>query len=886
MDLSFPRTLASALVFLLLSLHHSICCHGRLNSTAALGLQWQTDALQANLTVLANGNFSLILGTASPRGPCTLTVQHVPSALQVWVANFYNASSSTSTSSSPNCSLALQKDGDLQLRESGNLAWNSGTAANGVKSIQLLGSGNLVLVNGTNSNVSKETVWQSFDHPSDTLITGQRLNLHITMFAAAADAPYNSGGVYSMAVSNISNDLLLYAYFNQPSGPEIYWSMEETFSVPQNAWVCCLGSYVEVSNGLTVYDSSSQSIVSTSSNNLNPNSEFFEYARLESDGNLRNFVFKGGIWQLNYQALTTACQHPDACGQYGICSASSSSCSSVCLPGFHLANASDPTQGCRTPALPLQNQCNSTAVTMFNATGYTYFSSQNFYNGESQANFSTLDDCKLSCLQNCSCQSAFFTNDSGSLVGSCYLMEYPIRTIQRSNDPNQLVFIKMRNVSSLLAPAPAPAPVTSPQQDNSTGVGGATASPISPNSDKKTLAIALSVGCVGTFIAVAGLVTCFIKKRQLSGQGSAEDEMYLDTLPGLPPRFSYKALHDATNGFANKLGAGGFGSVYEGLLAQPYCIKVAVKELKNIHNAGTKQFRAEVATLGSISHRNLVRLCGYCVEGSHRLLVYEFMENGSLERVFSHTDDVILDWHKRCAIALGTAQGLAYLHEECTSRIIHCDIKPENILLDKQWNAKVSDFGLAKLMNRDESYAVTTMRGTRGYLAPEWLKNLAITERSDVFSYGIVLLELVGGRRSFNASLKECYLPAWAFELVETGADLMELLDARLYKQIVEEKQEESVRRMVKVALWCVQEDPGTRPVMSWVVKMLEAVHGTEELASPPPCSFFAKAKTYFQEDEDDADAVPKPKGKGDAVLSHTAQSELSWQMSTLVSGR
>ncbi|EFJ33401.1 hypothetical protein SELMODRAFT_27749, partial [Selaginella moellendorffii] len=178
-----------------------------------------------------------------------------------------------------------------------------------------------------------------------------------------------------------------------------------------------------------------------------------------------------------------------------------------------------------------------------------------------------------------------------------------------------------------------------------------------------------------------------------------------------------------------------FGEVFKGSIQGE---AVAVKRLMRFDD---KQFRAEVSTIGTIQHINLVRLRGFCADGAlQRLLVYEFVERGSLDRSLFNRDaknSIVLSWSQRFGIALGTAKGLAYLHEECRDRIIHCDIKPENILLDAEMKPKVADFGLAKLMGREFSRVVTSMRGTRGYLAPEWLSNMPITPKADVYSYGM-----------------------------------------------------------------------------------------------------------------------------------------------------
>ncbi|KAF3543304.1 hypothetical protein DY000_02010133 [Brassica cretica] len=319
---------------------------------------------------------------------------------------------------------------------------------------------------------------------------------------------------------------------------------------------------------------------------------------------------------------------------------------------------------------------------------------------------------------------------------------------------------------------------------------------------------------------------------------SSDEDNFLDNLSGMPIRFTYKDLQSATNNFSVKLGQGGFGSVYEGSL--PDGSRLAVKKLEGI-GQGKKEFRAEVSIIGSIHHLHLVRLRGFCAEGAHRLLAYEFLAKGSLERwIFSRRDeDILLDWDTRFNIAVGTAKGLAYLHEDCDARIIHCDIKPENILLDDNFNAKVSDFGLAKLMTREQSHVFTTMRGTRGYLAPEWITNYAISEKSDVYSYGMVLLELIGGRKNYDPSesSEKCHFPSYAFKMMEEGK-LLEIVDGKMKNFDVDD---ERVQRTMKTALWCIQEDMHLRPSMSKVVQMLEGVFPVVQ----PPSSSTLGSRLY-----------------------------------------
>ncbi|MQL91299.1 hypothetical protein Taro_023910 [Colocasia esculenta] len=186
-----------------------------------------------------------------------------------------------------------------------------------------------------------------------------------------------------------------------------------------------------------------------------------------------------------------------------------------------------------------------------------------------------------------------------------------------------------------------------------------------------------------------------------------------------------------------RIGSGGFGEVYKGMLPDKTTV------------AGKQEFCTEIAVIGNIHHVNLVKLRGFCVQGSKRLLVYEFMNRGSLDRpLFATVGSLVLEWGERVEIALGTLWGLAYVHGGCDHKIIHCDVKSENILLGDHSQVKISDFGLSKLLAPEQSTLFTTMRGTRGYLAPEWLTNSAISDRTDVYSYGMVLLEIVHGRKN------------------------------------------------------------------------------------------------------------------------------------------
>ncbi|KAF7140239.1 hypothetical protein RHSIM_Rhsim06G0120200 [Rhododendron simsii] len=299
----------------------------------------------------------------------------------------------------------------------------------------------------------------------------------------------------------------------------------------------------------------------------------------------------------------------------------------------------------------------------------------------------------------------------------------------------------------------------------------------------------------------------------------------------MPIRYSYSQIKKMSRGFKDKLGEGGYGSVYKGKLRSGY--DAAIKILGKPKSNG-QEFINEVATIGRIHHVNVVRLIGFCATRSKRALVYEFMPNGSLEKyLFSQEGNVSLSCKQMYDISVGVARGIEYLHQGCDMQILHFDIKPHNILLDENFNPKVSDFGLAKLNSTDDSMvSLTAARGTMGYMAPElFYKNIGrISYKADVYSYGMLLMEMAGRRRNLNAFTKhtsQIYFPSWVYDQFKEGKeiDMGEATD----------EEREMVRKMVITALWCIQMGPSNRPSMNKVVEMLE---GTTEALEMPPKPF------------------------------------------------
>lgn len=286
--------------------------------------------------------------------------------------------------------------------------------------------------------------------------------------------------------------------------------------------------------------------------------------------------------------------------------------------------------------------------------------------------------------------------------------------------------------------------------------------------------------------------------------------------------YTLRELEDATNGFAdeNVIGEGGYGIVYRGVLEDNSM--VAVKNLLNNKGQAEKEFKVEVEAIGRVRHKNLVRLLGYCAEGAHRMLVYEYVDNGNLEQ-WLHGDvgpHSPLTWEIRMNIILGTAKGLTYLHEGLEPKVVHRDIKSSNILLDKEWNSKVSDFGLAKLLGSERSYVTTRVMGTFGYVAPEYASTGMLNERSDVYSFGILIMELISGRNpvDYSRPAGEVNLVEWLKTMV-TNRTAEGVLDPRL----PEKPSSRALKRALLVALRCVDPNAQKRPKMGHVVHMLEA---------------------------------------------------------------
>ncbi|KAE8693231.1 putative LRR receptor-like serine/threonine-protein kinase [Hibiscus syriacus] len=342
--------------------------------------------------------------------------------------------------------------------------------------------------------------------------------------------------------------------------------------------------------------------------------------------------------------------------------------------------------------------------------------------------------------------------------------------------------------------------------------------------------VGLIVGIVGGFVILlfVGLLFFLCKRRRKGNKG----EVFVDVAGevdqrisfGQLTRFAWRELQLATDSFSenNVLGQGGFGKVYKGVLSDN--TKVAVKRLIDFESPeGDAAFQREVEMISVAVHRNLLRLIGFCTTPTERLLVYPFMPNLSVASRIRELKpgEPVLHWPKRKRIALGAARGLEYLHEHCNPKIIHRDVKAANVLLDEDFEAVVGDFGLAKLVDVRQTNVTTQVRGTMGHIAPEYLSTGKSSERTDVFGYGIMLLELITGQRAIDFSRLEDEDDVLLLDYVkklEREKKLDDIVDCNLNKNY----NIKEVEAMIQVALLCTQASPGDRPPMSEVVRMLE----------------------------------------------------------------
>ncbi|GLT82260.1 hypothetical protein SLE2022_401440 [Rubroshorea leprosula] len=360
----------------------------------------------------------------------------------------------------------------------------------------------------------------------------------------------------------------------------------------------------------------------------------------------------------------------------------------------------------------------------------------------------TEDWCRQSCLSDCYCAVALFKNVE------CWRLSNPLLNGRTDASSGGKSLIKIRKGNS-----------------TSTSTGSSGVSSDGSKKQKSTMNLILTLLLSG--LAFFNLILLITTLRFVLGSRNRKRTMLQPSrathcMMSLQS-FTYKELEEATKNFEGVLGKGASSTVYKGVLDTENKNLIAVKrlhkhKLEEGHNE--KEFQIEMGAIGKTNHKNLVRQLRFCNDEEHRLLVYEYMTNGSLASYLFNNPRP--SWKKRTEIAFGTARGLVYLHEECSNQIIHCDIKPQNILLDDSFTAKIADLGLAKLLEKDQTRTLTKLRGTRGYVAREWFKNMPVTVKVDVYSFGILLLELICCRKHYEKDEEDedkRILADWAYVL-------------------------------------------------------------------------------------------------------------------------
>ncbi|XP_043806262.1 receptor-like serine/threonine-protein kinase SD1-8 isoform X2 [Manihot esculenta] len=673
----------------------------------------------------------------------------------------------------------------------------------------LLDDGNFVLRDGTNSS---DQLWQSFDHPTDTFLPGCRLGFNkITKTSTRLISWKNKDdpapGLYSIEVDP-NGTSQFYISWNRS---KIMWTSGnwdgQRFSLLPEMRLNYIFNYTYVDN---------------------ENERYFVYSLYNSSIISRLIIDVGGQiqqlswlksakqWNLSWSQPRVECDLYAYCGSFGSCNLKSKPLCH-CLSGFHPKseeewNSEVYNGGCARKTIL---QCGNSSL--INGKSDQFLASPDMLLPTNPQPWALAkekaQECGSTCLSDCLCTAYAYDGTHCSFWHGDLL---DLRQ-REDGDPNgQTLYVRLA------------------------------ASEFS-NSKSKERLIVVVVGSM-VIVIVLGLLLLVILRRtkmrkieKVSGSPSEiKDSIAAEGGQDNPQLvfFSFKTILAATSNFseAQKLGEGGFGPVYKGNL--PGDQEIAIKRLSRKSGQGLEEFMNELKLIANLQHKYLVRLLGCCVEREEKILIYEYMPNRSLDKfLFDPSQKAKLVWDKRLNIAEGVAQGLLYIHKFSRMKVIHRDLKASNILLDEAMNPKISDFGMARIFGINQTEANTNrVMGTYGYMSPEYAFSGKFSEKSDVFSFGVFLLEIVSGRRntSFHRSGLSLTLLSWAWELWKEGNEA-EIIDPSMNGTC---RPEEAVR-FIQVGLLCIQEDPTDRPTMSSVVLMLSS--DTQTLPSPKEPAFHSR---------------------------------------------
>ncbi|XP_062017601.1 G-type lectin S-receptor-like serine/threonine-protein kinase LECRK1 [Rosa rugosa] len=696
----------------------------------------------------------------------------------------------------------LTSDGKFMLNDAtGKQIWMAESSGTGVAYAAMLDTGNFVLVDHKSINL-----WESFDVPTDTILPTQILNINSTLYARFSASNYSKGRFF-FELQFDGNLMLCTTFFPLDSANFAYWSTQTN--------VGNTGFQVIFNQSGSIYlTGKNGSILKTFLSNSVSVQDFYHRATLEYDGVLRHYVYPKKTsqpimtWSSQSFEPSNICLRigdigVGACGFNSFCRLDDQGPICECPDGYAFIDPNDLLKGCKQNFVPQSCDEASPEMDMFDFQDIegTDWPDSNYEKFKPV----TEDWCRQTCLGDCFCDVFYYENNV------CWKKRIPLSNGRMDPSFGGKAHIKIRKNNSTLKPGG-----TNTKKNSSTLIFIGTV-------------LLCSLGFLSfllPFITYMVVSRIYSRKGKVSQHFPSFEEVNLKC-------FTYEELHEATEGFKEEIGRGAFATVFKGVLAFDDVQCVAVKRLNTMVGETECEFKAEVSAIGRTNHRNLVKLIGFCNEGENRLLVYEFMSNGSLASFLFRESRP--NWYSRSLIALGVAKGLLYLHEECSSQIIHCDIKPQNILLDASFTGRISDFGLAKLLRTDQTRTTTGIRGTRGYVATEWFKNIPITVKVDVYSYGILLLEIISCRKHFEENAEDedqMILADWAYDCYKQNKLYLLLgSDHEAINDIT------NVEQFVMIALWCIQEDLSLRPSMKKVTLMLE---GIIKVSAPPDPSSLA----------------------------------------------
>ncbi|KAK9901900.1 hypothetical protein M0R45_001858 [Rubus argutus] len=709
----------------------------------------------------------------------------------VWVANREKPLPGTDISAS----FRLSNNGNLELVDGKqNPVWstNISVPSNSSAAI-LLDNGKFVVKDDKGAEL-----WGSFDHLTDTILPSMAPKSNLMRAWKSYNDP--SIGIYLLGLS-AQNPSQAFIWINGStphwrSGP---WDKSKFIGVPEmNA---------QYLSGFTL-DDSAQYITYTAYNTSG-------YVEISSEGSIKVMSSQNGkSWHLTLEVPKKPCDMYGACGPFGVCKASESPICK-CLKGFEPKSDKEWSNGNWTGGCVRQtklfcerhtNKLVSSREKEDDDDGFWKMAGlkvPDFH--EYIASFGvpdTSEDCKMWCLHNCSCKAYVFVNSIGCLIWSKDLID-----IQEFSSGGVDLYIRLARVEL---------------------------------GERKPVNLIISLTAL-CFISILGAIVFGMRRSRANQQGNSKvktqrfgltktiqtsrntlGEYIGKYYPSELVIYDFDSIIIATNNFdlTNKLGQGGFGPVYRGKLQEGK--EVAVKRLSSSSGQGIEEFKNEILLISNLQHKNLVRIMGCCVKEDEKLLIYEFMPNKSLDTfLFDPTRRAVLDWSIRYNIIHGIARGLLYLHHDSYLKVIHRDLKTSNILLDEKMNPKISDFGLARIIEGTQNLENTqNVVGTRGYMSPEYAMGGIFSEKSDVYSFGVLVLEIISSKKNTSFFLDDLQLGflAYAWNLWNEGRGLV-LVD----EELAESYSSSEVMKCVHVGLLCVQDNAADRPTMVDIALMLSS---------------------------------------------------------------